>query len=86
MLAKSNRRNLVEVPEGILIDIEAVGCDDAARRVFDEANVTDVNEMKDLVEAYKSQNTFLNHEVVGLCSIFFSFKSVDYCNSTKLDQ
>uniref|UniRef100_A0A1I7XTQ8 PH domain-containing protein n=1 Tax=Heterorhabditis bacteriophora TaxID=37862 RepID=A0A1I7XTQ8_HETBA len=64
----------VDVPEGILIDVDSVHCEEAARRVFEEENVRDVNEMKDLVEGYRAQNQFLNQEIVELHHIVQSLE------------
>lgn len=55
----------MEVPEGILVDFGTSLTDENAQRVFDEASVNDVTEMRDLVEGYRSQNMFLNQEVLG---------------------
>ena len=57
---------LVEVPEGILVDFGNNSTDEDAQKVFDEAVVNDVTEMRDLVDGYRSQNMFLNQEVLGL--------------------
>lgn len=56
---------LVDVPEGILVDFGNAPGDENAQRVFDEAAVNDVTEMRDLVEGYRGQNMFLNQEVLG---------------------
>ncbi|VDK75423.1 unnamed protein product [Onchocerca ochengi] len=54
--------NDVEVPEGILVDFGSSPTDENAQRVFDEAAVNDVTEMRDLVMGYRNQNMFLNQE------------------------
>ncbi|VDN55593.1 unnamed protein product [Dracunculus medinensis] len=54
------------VPEGILIDSAGMKCDESMKRIFDEASVCDINEMRDLVEGYRKQNMFLNQEVLDL--------------------
>ncbi|VDM55150.1 unnamed protein product [Angiostrongylus costaricensis] len=41
-------------------------CEEAERAVFEEQNVHDVNELRDLVEGYRAQNEFLNKEIVLL--------------------
>uniref|UniRef100_A0A1I7VLE1 TBC domain-containing protein n=2 Tax=Loa loa TaxID=7209 RepID=A0A1I7VLE1_LOALO len=56
----------VEVPEGILVDFGSSSIDENAQRVFDEAAVNDVTEMRDLVMGYRNQNMFLNQEVLEL--------------------
>uniref|UniRef100_A0A915PZD4 TBC1 domain family member 2B n=1 Tax=Setaria digitata TaxID=48799 RepID=A0A915PZD4_9BILA len=58
-------RDEVEVPEGILVDFGNNPADENAQRVFDEAAVNDVTEMRDLVMGYRNQNMFLNQEVLG---------------------
>lgn len=65
-----NEFHLVEVPEGILVDFGSNPTDENAQRVYDEAAVNDVTEMRDLVIGYQNQNMFLNQEVLG--RIFFS--------------
>lgn len=60
-----NKHCLVEVPEGILVDFGSSSTDENAQRVFDEAAVNDVTEMRDLVMGYRNQNMFLNQEVLG---------------------
>ncbi|VIO93980.1 Uncharacterized protein BM_BM7645 [Brugia malayi] len=59
----------VEVPEGILVDFGSNSFDENAQRVFDEAAVNDVTEMRDLVMGYRNQNMFLNQEVLELQKI-----------------
>uniref|UniRef100_A0AAF5Q3T5 TBC domain-containing protein n=1 Tax=Wuchereria bancrofti TaxID=6293 RepID=A0AAF5Q3T5_WUCBA len=59
----------VEVPEGILVDFGSNPFDENAQRVFDEAAVNDVTEMRDLVMGYRNQNMFLNQEVLELQKI-----------------
>ncbi|VDM40713.1 unnamed protein product [Toxocara canis] len=66
--------NDVEVPEGILVDFGSTHVDENAQRVFDEAAVNDVTEMRDLVEGYRSQNMFLNQEVLELQRIVQSLE------------
>ncbi|KAK6025359.1 TBC domain protein, partial [Ostertagia ostertagi] len=41
-------------------------CEEAERAVFEEQNVRDLNELRDLVEGYRAQNDFLNKEIVLL--------------------
>lgn len=53
------------MPEGILVDFGSSPTDENAQRVFDEAAVNDVTEMRDLVIGYRNQNMFLNQEVLG---------------------
>lgn len=55
----------VEVPEGILVDFGNSPIDENTQRIFDETSVSDVTEMRDLVEGYQNQNMFLNQEVLG---------------------
>uniref|UniRef100_A0A183HXY5 DUF2052 domain-containing protein n=1 Tax=Onchocerca flexuosa TaxID=387005 RepID=A0A183HXY5_9BILA len=57
-----NKDCSVEVPEGILVDFGSNPTDENAQRVFDEAAVNDVTEMRDLVIGYRNQNMFLNQE------------------------
>ncbi|VDK87482.1 unnamed protein product [Litomosoides sigmodontis] len=64
----------VEVPEGILVDFGSSTTDENAQRVFDEAAVNDVTEMRDLVMGYRSQNMFLNQEVLELQKIVQSLE------------
>ncbi|CAD6199923.1 unnamed protein product [Caenorhabditis auriculariae] len=64
----------VEVPEAILIDVASVDCEETARRVFDEENVNDVTELKDLVDGYRDQNHFLNSEIIELHGIVQSLE------------
>lgn len=59
----------VEVPEGILVDVSSVDCEEATRKVLDEENVRDIGELQDLVEGYRTQNQFLNAEIVQLHAI-----------------
>lgn len=59
------------MPEGILVDL-GTSPDDGSKKVFDEAEVNDIAELRDLVEGYKSQNQFLNMEILG--RIFFLIK------------
>lgn len=59
----------VEVPEGILVDFGSNPTDENAQKVFDEAAVNDVTEMRDLVIGYQNQNMFLNQEVLELQKI-----------------
>ena len=47
------------------MDFGSTPTDQVARQVFEEANVNDVSEMKDLVDGYRTQNEFLNNEVIG---------------------
>ncbi|CAO4365770.1 unnamed protein product [Caenorhabditis nigoni] len=65
----------VEVPEGILVDVSSVDCEEATRRVLDEENVRDVGELQDLVEGYRTQNQFLNAEIVELHAIIQSLET-----------
>ncbi|VDN02558.1 unnamed protein product [Thelazia callipaeda] len=64
----------VEVPEGILVDVGNSSADKNAQRVFDEAAVNDIIEMRDLVLGYRSQNMFLNQEVLELQKIVQSLE------------
>ncbi|KAL3995046.1 Rab-GTPase-TBC domain family protein [Acanthocheilonema viteae] len=64
----------VEVPEGILVDFGSSSTDENAQRVFDEAAVNDVTEMRDLVMGYRNQNMFLNQEVLELQKIVQSLE------------
>lgn len=64
----------VEVPEGILVDVSSVDCEEATRRVLDEENVRDIGELQDLVEGYRTQNQFLNAEIVELHAIVQSLE------------
>uniref|UniRef100_A0A0M3IRM3 RH1 domain-containing protein n=1 Tax=Ascaris lumbricoides TaxID=6252 RepID=A0A0M3IRM3_ASCLU len=66
--------NEVDVPEGILVDFGNAPGDENAQRVFDEAAVNDVTEMRDLVEGYRGQNMFLNQEVLELQRIVQSLE------------
>uniref|UniRef100_A0A0R3S622 PH domain-containing protein n=1 Tax=Elaeophora elaphi TaxID=1147741 RepID=A0A0R3S622_9BILA len=66
--------NDVEVPEGILVDFGSNPVDENAQRVFDEAAVNDVTEMRDLVVGYRNQNMFLNQEVLELQKIVQSLE------------
>lgn len=59
----------VEVPEGILVDVTSIDSEEATRRVLDEENVRDIGELQDLVEGYRTQNQFLNAEIVELHAI-----------------
>uniref|UniRef100_A0A0N5AFP2 Rab-GAP TBC domain-containing protein n=1 Tax=Syphacia muris TaxID=451379 RepID=A0A0N5AFP2_9BILA len=58
----------IEVPEGILVDFGS-STDEGTQKVFDEAAVNDIAEMRDLVNGYQSQNMFLNQEVLELQKI-----------------
>ncbi|MCP9264061.1 TBC1 domain family member 2B [Dirofilaria immitis] len=64
----------VDVPEGILVDFGNSPTDENAQRVFDEAAVNDVTEMRDLVIGYRNQNMFLNQEVLELQKIVQSLE------------
>ncbi|CAB3411167.1 unnamed protein product [Caenorhabditis bovis] len=64
----------VEVPEGILVDVTTVNCEEATRKVLDEENVKDVEGLQDLVDGYRSQNQFLNAEIVELHAIVRSLE------------
>ncbi|VDD94491.1 unnamed protein product [Enterobius vermicularis] len=64
----------IEVPEGILVDFGNNSTDEDAQKVFDEAVVNDVTEMRDLVDGYRSQNMFLNQEVLELQKIVRSLE------------
>lgn len=64
----------VEVPEGILVDVSSVDCEEATRRVLDEENVRDIGELQDLVDGYRTQNQFLNGEIVELHAIIQSLE------------
>ena len=64
----NNNTSISDVPEGILVDL-GTSPDDGSKKVFDEAEVNDIAELRDLVEGYKSQNQFLNMEILG--RIFF---------------
>lgn len=65
----------VEVPEGILVDVSSVDCEEATRRVLDEENVRDIGELQDLVDGYRTQNQFLNAEIVELHAIIQSLET-----------
>lgn len=65
----------VEVPEGILVDVSSVDCEEATRRVLDEENVRDIGELQDLVDGYRTQNQFLNAEIIELHAIIQSLES-----------
>lgn len=65
----------VEVPEGILVDVSSVDCEEATRRVLDEEKVRDVAELQDLVEGYRTQNQFLNAEIIDLHAIIQSLET-----------
>ncbi|CAI2345941.1 unnamed protein product [Caenorhabditis sp. 36 PRJEB53466] len=64
----------VEVPEGILVDVTSIDYEEATRRVLDEENVKDIGELQDLVEGYRTQNQFLNAEIVELHAIIQSLE------------
>lgn len=64
----------VEVPEGILVDVSSVDCEEATRRVLDEENVRDVGELQDLCGGYRTQNQFLNAEIIELHAIIQSLE------------
>uniref|UniRef100_A0AC35TW73 PH domain-containing protein n=1 Tax=Rhabditophanes sp. KR3021 TaxID=114890 RepID=A0AC35TW73_9BILA len=51
------------LPEGIEVDFEG---DRSVSKLFDETGCTDVNQLKDLLEGYMSQNNFLNQEILQL--------------------
>lgn len=53
------------MPEAILVDL-GTSPDDGSKRLFDEAEVNDITELKDMVEGYKNQNQFLNMEILGI--------------------
>ncbi|KAI1706937.1 rab-GTPase-TBC domain-containing protein [Ditylenchus destructor] len=61
----SNEEQLDGVPEAILVDTSA-SPNVATKQLFDEASVSDINEMKDLVVGYRVQNEFLNKEIMEL--------------------
>uniref|UniRef100_A0A8R1I561 TBC1 domain family member 2B n=1 Tax=Caenorhabditis japonica TaxID=281687 RepID=A0A8R1I561_CAEJA len=65
----------VEVPEGILVDVTSLDFEEATRRVLDEENVKDIGELQDLVEGYRTQNQFLNAEIVELHNIIQSLET-----------
>jgi hypothetical protein len=52
------------VTEALLVDF-GTPTDVAAKNVFTETAVNDLNEMQDLIDGYKNQNKFLNSEIVG---------------------
>ncbi|EPB75468.1 TBC domain protein [Ancylostoma ceylanicum] len=59
--------NAFAVEEGMELESQSVQrCEEAERAVFEEQNVRDVNELRDLVEGYRAQNEFLNKEIVLL--------------------
>ncbi|ETN70997.1 TBC domain protein [Necator americanus] len=59
--------NALAVEEGMELESQSVQrCEEAERAVFEEQNVRDVNELRDLVEGYRAQNEFLNKEIVLL--------------------
>lgn len=58
---------LIAVEEGMELESQsAQRCEEAERAVFEEQNVHDLNELRDLVEGYRAQNEFLNKEIVLL--------------------
>ncbi|CAI5441989.1 unnamed protein product [Caenorhabditis angaria] len=64
----------IEVPEGILVDVSSLDCEEATRKVLEEENVKDIGELQDLVEGYRGQNQFLNAEIVELHNIVKSLE------------
>ncbi|VDP02100.1 unnamed protein product, partial [Heligmosomoides polygyrus] len=63
----TTERLLVNVEEGMEVESQSIQrCEEAERAVFEEQNVRDVNELRDLVEGYRAQNEFLNKEIVLL--------------------
>uniref|UniRef100_A0A915DXN0 PH domain-containing protein n=1 Tax=Ditylenchus dipsaci TaxID=166011 RepID=A0A915DXN0_9BILA len=69
---KQSTSDEIDVPEAILVD--SGGVNTSAKLVFDEASVDDITELKDLVEGYKSQNEFLNREILELQKIIQSLE------------
>uniref|UniRef100_A0A158P800 Rab-GAP TBC domain-containing protein n=1 Tax=Angiostrongylus cantonensis TaxID=6313 RepID=A0A158P800_ANGCA len=62
-----DKERLIAVEEGMELESQsAQRCEEAERAVFEEQNVHDVNELRDLVEGYRAQNEFLNTEIVLL--------------------
>ncbi|KHJ93731.1 TBC domain protein [Oesophagostomum dentatum] len=63
----ASERSIPNVEEGMELESQSVQkCEEAERAVFEEQNVRDVNELRDLVEGYRAQNEFLNKEIVLL--------------------
>uniref|UniRef100_A0A7I4Y610 PH domain-containing protein n=1 Tax=Haemonchus contortus TaxID=6289 RepID=A0A7I4Y610_HAECO len=61
------RINGAIVEEGMEVESQSVQrCEEMERAVFEEQNVRDLNELRDLVEGYRAQNDFLNKEIVLL--------------------
>ena len=58
----------IGVPEGIPVD-GGTPTENATQQLFAEANVDDIDEMRDLVVGYEAQNKFLNNEVLQLQKI-----------------
>ncbi|VDL83405.1 unnamed protein product [Nippostrongylus brasiliensis] len=55
------------VEQGMEVESQSIQrCEEAERAVFEEQNVRDLNELRDLVEGYRAQNEFLNKEIVLL--------------------
>uniref|UniRef100_A0AC35FTC2 TBC1 domain family member 2B n=1 Tax=Panagrolaimus sp. PS1159 TaxID=55785 RepID=A0AC35FTC2_9BILA len=63
----------IGIPEGIPVD-GGTPTEDATRELLDELAVDDVNQLKDLVVGYQSQNHFLNDEVLQLQKIVESLE------------
>ncbi|WKX96076.1 hypothetical protein Q1695_012496 [Nippostrongylus brasiliensis] len=65
--APTSERLLVNVEQGMEVESQSIQrCEEAERAVFEEQNVRDLNELRDLVEGYRAQNEFLNKEIVLL--------------------
>lgn len=57
------KNKFLDVPEGILVEMTANN--GVQQALFEETAVVDVNEMKDLVDGYSTQNKFMNNEVIS---------------------
>ncbi|VDL63586.1 unnamed protein product [Nippostrongylus brasiliensis] len=66
-----------EVEQGMEVESQSIQrCEEAERAVFEEQNVRDLNELRDLVEGYRAQNEFLNKEIVCGSSLLVLHKMV----------
>lgn len=61
------------IPEGIPVD-GGTPTEEATQIFLDEANVEDVDQLRDFVIGYKNQNHFLNDEVLQLQKIVESLE------------
>ncbi|KAL3090067.1 hypothetical protein niasHS_006519 [Heterodera schachtii] len=69
----ANGNGGAEATEALLVDF-GTPTDVAAKNLFTETAVNDLNEMKDLVDGYRNQNKFLNNEVLELQQIVQSLE------------